>query len=137
MRGAGRRRVRRPPGHRRGADVVGDRLGPHRLLTRPQWTRQLRRVWCPAVTRSWKDVAVGLGRIAVREAPKLLRQLQSRRSGPAPAPAPGRAPSSSPAQPARTRTAPPSGRHLEYAPQPDGQADPGEIVWTWVRYEDD
>jgi PemK-like, MazF-like toxin of type II toxin-antitoxin system len=24
-----------------------------------------------------------------------------------------------------------------YAPQPDGRADPGEIVWTWVAYEDD
>jgi hypothetical protein len=24
-----------------------------------------------------------------------------------------------------------------YAPQLDGQADPGEVVWTWVRYEDD
>jgi hypothetical protein len=24
-----------------------------------------------------------------------------------------------------------------YAPQPDGQPDPGEVVWTWVPYEDD
>jgi len=24
-----------------------------------------------------------------------------------------------------------------YAPELDGHADPGEIVWTWVRYEDD
>jgi PemK-like, MazF-like toxin of type II toxin-antitoxin system len=32
---------------------------------------------------------------------------------------------------------PPSGRHLEYSPQLDGQADPGEIVWTWVAYEDE
>ncbi|MDO4242609.1 MAG: type II toxin-antitoxin system PemK/MazF family toxin [Actinomyces sp.] len=24
-----------------------------------------------------------------------------------------------------------------YAPDPDGQADPGEVVWTWVPYEDD
>ena len=31
---------------------------------------------------------------------------------------------------------PPRGRHLQYAPQPDGRADPGEIVWTWVPYED-
>lgn len=31
----------------------------------------------------------------------------------------------------------PTGRHLVYAPQLDGQADPGEIVWTWVAYEDD
>jgi hypothetical protein len=28
-------------------------------------------------------------------------------------------------------------RSLVYAPQPDGRADPGEIVWTWVAYEDD
>jgi hypothetical protein len=26
---------------------------------------------------------------------------------------------------------------LEYAPHPDGHADPGEIVWTWVPFEDD
>lgn len=26
---------------------------------------------------------------------------------------------------------------LTYAPQPDGRPDPGEIVWTWVPYEDD
>ncbi|WP_344084689.1 type II toxin-antitoxin system PemK/MazF family toxin [Luedemannella helvata] len=32
---------------------------------------------------------------------------------------------------------PPRGRHLAYAPELDGQADPGEIVWTWVAYEDD
>ncbi|WP_127841850.1 type II toxin-antitoxin system PemK/MazF family toxin [Actinomyces wuliandei] len=24
-----------------------------------------------------------------------------------------------------------------YAPSPDGQADPGEVVWTWVPYEED
>lgn len=24
-----------------------------------------------------------------------------------------------------------------YAPKPDGQPDPGEIVWAWVPYEDD
>jgi PemK-like, MazF-like toxin of type II toxin-antitoxin system len=29
------------------------------------------------------------------------------------------------------------GRHIEYAPDLDGEADPGEVVWTWVRYEDD
>lgn len=30
-----------------------------------------------------------------------------------------------------------AGRQLVYAPQLDGQADPGEVVWTWVPYEDD
>ena len=35
------------------------------------------------------------------------------------------------------------GRHrdrgvvAEYDPRPDGWPDPGEIVWTWVPYEDD
>ena len=28
-------------------------------------------------------------------------------------------------------------RRIEYAPDLDGRADPGEIVWTWVVYEDD
>jgi PemK-like, MazF-like toxin of type II toxin-antitoxin system len=28
-------------------------------------------------------------------------------------------------------------RRLEYTPDLDGAADPGEIVWTWVKYEDD
>ena len=28
-------------------------------------------------------------------------------------------------------------RTLTYAPQPDGRADPGEVVWAWVAYEDD
>ncbi|TQK28051.1 type II toxin-antitoxin system PemK/MazF family toxin [Arthrobacter sp. SLBN-53] len=28
-------------------------------------------------------------------------------------------------------------RRIEYSPDLDGRADPGEIVWTWVVYEDD
>ncbi|MGB0435620.1 MAG: type II toxin-antitoxin system PemK/MazF family toxin [Mycobacterium sp.] len=28
-------------------------------------------------------------------------------------------------------------RKVGYAPDLDGQADPGEVVWTWVVYEDD
>ena len=27
-------------------------------------------------------------------------------------------------------------RKLVYAPDLDGRADPGEIVWTWVAYEE-
>jgi hypothetical protein len=26
---------------------------------------------------------------------------------------------------------------LRYAPEADGQADPGEVVWAWVPYEED
>src|SRR5687767_9106760 len=32
---------------------------------------------------------------------------------------------------------PHGGRALEYAPDLDGAADPGEIVWAWVPYEED
>jgi PemK-like, MazF-like toxin of type II toxin-antitoxin system len=43
-----------------------------------------------------------------------------------------------PPQRARLVTSPPKrGRHLIYAPELDGRADPGEIVWTWVAYEED
>lgn len=42
--------------------------------------------------------------------------------------------------------APPAGAHahdypgrveVSYAPTPDGHPDPGEVVWTWVPYEED
>jgi hypothetical protein len=39
-----------------------------------------------------------------------------------------------------TRTSVPSAhraRKLIYAPDLDGRADPGEVVWTWVTYEED
>jgi hypothetical protein len=39
-----------------------------------------------------------------------------------------------------TRTSVPTAhraRKLVYAPKLDGRADPGEIVWTWVTYEED
>jgi hypothetical protein len=39
-----------------------------------------------------------------------------------------------------TRTSGPTAlraRKLVYAPDLDGRADPGEIVWTWVTYEED
>ncbi|TWG14081.1 type II toxin-antitoxin system PemK/MazF family toxin [Actinoplanes teichomyceticus] len=48
------------------------------------------------------------------------------RRGPAPAPRPPRQ------VPTEQR-----GRTVAYAPDLDGDADPGEIVWTWVPYEDD
>ncbi|HET8660819.1 MAG TPA: type II toxin-antitoxin system PemK/MazF family toxin [Micromonosporaceae bacterium] len=66
-----------------------------------------------------KDIAAKVGRIG------------RGRSAAAPAGAPG------PAQVARRRqVAALRRRQLVYAPEPDGQADPGEIVWTWVPYED-
>jgi hypothetical protein len=40
------------------------------------------------------------------------------------------------AAPRSTPTTALAGRTLAYSPRLDGQADPGEVVWTWVRYED-
>ena len=50
---------------------------------------------------------------------------------------PDRARGSAPA-PGRARTAPTAdrARRVAYAPAPDGAADPGEIVWTWVPFEE-
>jgi hypothetical protein len=40
---------------------------------------------------------------------------------------------------ARKRARPAEGhpREVSYAPHPNGTADPGEVVWTWVPYEED
>jgi hypothetical protein len=40
-----------------------------------------------------------------------------------------------PRQPTSRRV--PSGTTVEYSPDVDGDADPGEVVWAWVPYEDD
>ena len=86
-----------------------------------------------AVAVPWQRLARTLVRAAVREGPRIAREVQRSRRPAAQRPAADR--------PARPRPAPAStrapGRHLQYAPQPDGQADPGEVVWTWVAYEDE
>lgn len=67
----------------------------------------------------------------------LVRFVRTTSSGrPArPAPSSTRPPSST----APRRTAPDyTGRvHVTYAPHLDGDPDPGEIVWTWVPFEED
>ncbi|MCZ4519074.1 type II toxin-antitoxin system PemK/MazF family toxin [Rhodococcus ruber] len=94
---------------------------------------------------NWSRFGKELGKIAMREGPRLLRQLQ--KSGAlqkgkdaisgttgntsAPAPRPGR-PVASQTRPTAQRA-----RTIEYSPDLDGKADPGEIVWTWVTYEED
>jgi hypothetical protein len=82
------------------------------------------------VTSAWKDVAGRLGRLAAREAPRILRGITKGRASTGAVRRDGRGPRQVPA--ARL-----AGRTLVYAPQLDGQADPGEVVWTWVPYEDD
>ncbi|GAB2925975.1 type II toxin-antitoxin system PemK/MazF family toxin [Rhodococcus aerolatus] len=67
-------------------------------------------------------------RLAQREGPRALRAIQSSRSG-----------STGTGRPTTTRSRPSvqRARRLEYSPQLDGRADPGEVVWTWVTYEED
>ena len=81
----------------------------------------------------WSSLAARAARIAVREGPRLLEQARRARTVPSRRRKQGRAA----VRAGRVRTGPPRGRHLAYAPQPDGRADPGEVVWTWVEYEDD
>ena len=64
----------------------------------------------------WRDLAERALRAAVR------------RTRPTPGPRP---------RVAVVAPGPPSGRHLDYAPDLDGRADPGEVVWTWVPFEED
>ncbi len=59
-----------------------------------------------------------------RTAGRLLRHL---------APASGRTPA--PAGRSERRATAPA--RFTYSPHPDGKPDPGEIVWTWVPYEED
>lgn len=92
---------------------------------------------------AWHQLARQAGRLAVRQGPGLLRQVRASAAGRSGDAAAGRSLDAAAGRgPARARPAPasaaaPTGRHLVYAPEPDGRADPGEIVWTWVVYEDD
>jgi len=71
------------------------------------------------VSRLWKGVAARLGRLPTANRPRVPRQAEG------------------PPGPARPTAVPVRGRRLVYAPDLDGAADPGEIVWTWVAYEDE
>jgi len=73
-------------------------------------------------------------------------QRQQRRTTSGPAPRSGPEPTGArPSAPPRRRTADDTayrgdftGRaDIVYAPRADGDADPGEVVWAWVPYEDD
>lgn len=107
----------------------------------------------------WKTFQRLAEKLVFQEAPKVIRQLQQSEnrprtvqqgiqqglkiglgvglslagasSPPQPAIAAGR-PVTSNSVPTAHRA-----RKIVYAPDLDGRADPGEIVWTWVVYEDD
>jgi PemK-like, MazF-like toxin of type II toxin-antitoxin system len=100
------------------------------------------------VASQWKTFQRLAENLVFSEAPKLVRQLQR-------SPAVQRGikiglevlAGSSTEAPAEittgrpvTRTSVPTAhraRRLVYSPNLDGRADPGEVVWTWVTYEED
>ena len=75
--------------------------------------------------------------------PRRCRAASSRASRsastPSPAPPTSEAPAITAGRPVTNNSVPTAqrARKLVYAPDLDGRADPGEIVWTWVVYEDD
>ncbi|MEV6344712.1 type II toxin-antitoxin system PemK/MazF family toxin [Actinoplanes sp. NPDC051851] len=82
-------------------------------------------------------------RPAPRPAPPAPRPAPPREAE-RPVPKPAARPKPAPPKPAAPKPRPPRhvptadrGRAIAYAPNLDGDADPGEIVWTWVPYEDD
>lgn len=82
-----------------------------------------------------KAAALAAGRAAARRASRRLETRtpeapRPRRSGPDARPTGGpTGGAAGPADPHRVQ--------FEYSPAADGDADPGEVVWTWVAYEED
>ena len=85
------------------------------------------------VLRKAADVAVQLLKDSQKSQPDQKSQ-PARRPQPAQHPQRG---GPTPAPPVRTAPTGDRAREIVYAPEPDGAADPGEIVWTWVPYEED
>ncbi|MFF0541921.1 type II toxin-antitoxin system PemK/MazF family toxin [Nocardia thailandica] len=93
---------------------------------------------------SWNTLGKQLGVIAKEQGPKivrkqgprlldkLVRSLSSSSSAARPTPAVKVRPAASTPVPTAHRA-----RQIVYSPQLDGRADPGEIVWTWVPFEED
>lgn len=94
---------------------------------------------------TWKKFGKQLGKLAVEQGPRLLDQLQrsgaveKARTALGSGSTQARRPSPTPGRPVTSHSAPTAhrARRLDYAPDLDGRADPGEIVWTWVAYEED
>ncbi|MEN3360466.1 MAG: hypothetical protein V7637_4448 [Mycobacteriales bacterium] len=82
------------------------------------------------MSSAWRQLA---GR-AARQASRLLRGSGGGRTL---RPPDGRPRPTGSATATVRRPGTPPGRHLDYAPDLDGRADPGEIVWTWVPFEED
>lgn len=88
---------------------------------------------------NWKSLINRAARIGVREGLRYLRQSQAKKSS-APAPARPDAPRRSPASAGSGGSYPgdyTGPLKVSYSPDLDGDADPGEVVWGWVPFEED
>ncbi|MEV4125480.1 type II toxin-antitoxin system PemK/MazF family toxin [Nocardia sp. NPDC049707] len=100
------------------------------------------------MARTWNTIGKQLGLIAKQQGPKIVKQRAPKLVGKLQrsslleravgslatrkAPAVAIRPTASTPVPTAERA-----RQIVYCPQLDGRADPGEIVWTWVPYEED
>ncbi|WP_327147911.1 type II toxin-antitoxin system PemK/MazF family toxin [Nocardia sp. NBC_01329] len=99
------------------------------------------------MARSWNSLGKQLTAIAKQQGPKIVKRQAPRlvealldRRGSRAGSGRGRSPAGSvPVRPAASTPVPTAqrARRVVYAPQLDGRADPGEIVWTWVPFEED
>ncbi|MGA6207907.1 type II toxin-antitoxin system PemK/MazF family toxin [Nocardia testacea] len=99
------------------------------------------------MARSWNSLGKQLTAIAKqqgpkivkRQAPRLVEALLDRRGARAGTGRRPARPGGIPVRPAASTPVPTAerARRVVYAPQLDGRADPGEIVWTWVPFEED
>lgn len=89
------------------------------------------------MANNWRAWGNELGRLALRHGPKVITAVQtavrSRQANTA------IDTSGASVRPPTTSSGPTSqrARRILYSPDLDGRADPGEIVWTWVVYEED
>ncbi|MFD2674245.1 type II toxin-antitoxin system PemK/MazF family toxin [Gulosibacter bifidus] len=96
--------------------------------------RRVGRALIPHLTRAISDKLSGTPTRSQRDRPAARPGNRSDASRPA---RPG---ASAPQHPGPTSAYPGDFRgtpQFEYAPNPNGEANPGEIVWTWVPYEED
>ena len=105
---------------------------------------------------TWQRLLKGTEQLVFSEGPKIIRQLQRPETRPRTlgeglmfgigvglsvlnggSPEPQRAIAAG--RPVTRDSVPTAhrARRISYAPDLDGRADPGEIVWTWVAYEED
>ncbi|CCF62256.1 conserved protein of unknown function; putative Cell growth inhibitor/plasmid maintenance toxic domain [Nocardia cyriacigeorgica GUH-2] len=107
------------------------------------------RRYIPVMARSWNSLGKQLGLIAKEQGPKIVKSqapklvgklqrstLLERAVGSL---APPRKTVAVPVRPAASTPVPTAqrARQVVYSPHLDGRADPGEIVWTWVPFEED